>query len=115
MSITTITFNAEYGTDTSPIRLFDITVTGDSSYPTDGTATITTVLRDLIAAARPRAGSLGNLALLSISNTHAQGTYEYIFDKVNDKLLVRALADGTQPNNGTNLAGATYRLMTTWG
>lgn len=114
MAIDTIVFNAEYGADTSPIRYFDITLTGDDAYPTGGTATFTATLRELIEAARPRAGSLGALTLLSIQNTHPQTTYELIFDKVNDKLVVRALADGTQPANATDLSGATYRLMTVW-
>ncbi len=114
MSLTVLEINAEYGADTSPIRYFDITLTGDSSYPTGGTPTIQAVLRNLIAAERGRAGSLGGLALISVENLHAQATYEFILDKENDKLVVRALADGTQPSNATNLSGVTYRLLTTW-
>lgn len=115
MAIDTIVLNREIGADTSPLRYFDLTLTGDDAYPTGGTAAIEATLRDLIAAARPRGGSLGGLKLLQLTNQHPGTTYDLRYDAVNDKLVVRALADNTQPSAATDLSGSTFRLMTVWG
>lgn len=115
MAIDTIVLNREIGTDASPIRYIDITLTGDDAYPTGGTATFEATLRSLIAAERPQGGSLGGLKLLAINNNHAGTTYDLRFDADNDKLVVRALADNAQPSNATDLSGSTFRLMTVWG
>lgn len=115
MAIDTLVINREIGADTSPIRLFDITLTGDDAYPTGGTADIESVLRGLLEDARTRFGSLSNLRLLSVDNTHAAATYALYFDRVNNKLLVRALADNAEVANATDLSASTFRLLTTWG
>jgi hypothetical protein len=115
MAIDTIVLNRDVGTDASPLRLIDITLTGDDAYPTGGTATFEATLRGLIAAARPQGGSLSGLKLLAINNNHPGTTYDLRYDAVNDKLVVRALADNTQPANATDLSGSTFRLMTFWG
>ena len=73
------------------------------------------LLRGLLEDARTRFGSLSNLRLLSVDNTHAAATYALYFDRVNNKLLVRALADNAEVANATDLSASTFRLLTTWG
>ena len=86
----------------SQIFVTTIEVPGDSSYPTGGTASISTVISTALASAKK--GVVDVVAVLG----GAIG-YTCLYDAANDKLIV--LDDAmAQVTNTTNLSATTFRL-----
>lgn len=78
---------------------------GDSSYPTGGTATFSTLVKNAIAATFP-----GSYEIVSVEPRGLNGGYEFVYDDTNDKLLSVVKSSGVETANTTDLSGTTFVL-----
>ena len=85
----------------TPIFLDKVSFAGDDAYPTGGTAAFQTTFRAKVKAARE---------ILAIVPQDC-GVYVPSYDKTNDKLKVRAVSNGAEVSNGTDLSGTTFDLL----
>jgi len=106
MTIGTITEGSKnQGNPSDPIFVVDVSFTGDTSYPSDGTPGFQALVNAAVFGGK---SSLEILAIMDFSC----GQYIPYYDKDNDKLLVfdGGHATWNEVGNGTNLGGTTFNL-----
>lgn len=95
----------QLGQPGSPAYAIALSFAGDDSYPTGGTADFTSLVRASDAVS-PKA-----VSVLAVIPCDCGATYIPYYDAVNDKLMVRATANGAEVSNATNLSGTTFRVV----
>ena len=105
MSLGAIAVSKEAGREGGPVIAARITVVGDDSYPTGGTAGFAA----LVAAALGIAGTLDILAVEQQSLSDHVARY----DRANDKLIFQLMSTGAEVANAVNLSGITFQLLVT--
>lgn len=111
MALGEITLITEIVGGGSPIRMAEFTIVGDSNYPSGGTAGFEATLRAAYEDQRELEGSLSNLRLCGIVKQDATIALP-IYDRANDKLVVRTLLDGSEMTGDQD--AVTYRVLTIW-
>ena len=102
MAIGTITLGAIAAPGAEPPVYHELaSFAGDATYATGGTAGFQTTWRAKVKQAREV------LAVIS----QGSGVYFPEYDKVNDKLRVRKIVDGTEVGNATDLSGTTFNVL----
>lgn len=98
----------------SSLKIVELTVVGDTSYPTGGTTGLEATLRTAIAAQDERVGSLSNLDLIAVVQQDATADRLVRYLSGTDALFAQVISTGAQVANAVNLSGETYRLVTIW-
>lgn len=98
----------------SSLKIVDLTVVGDTSYPTGGTTGLEATLRTAIAAQDERSGSLAGLDLIAVIQQDSVADRVVKYLPGTDALYVQVMSTAAQVANATNLSGETYRLVTLW-
>lgn len=110
MALGTITINKVHKFGNSSELLVDVSVQGDDSYPTGGTAGVEATIKTALAAGSNPGALLGNYDLLGVEHIDALADVGR-YDAANDKLIVRNMSDGAEKGNGTDQSGTTYRFL----
>lgn len=98
-TVTSVSATAAQG----PVFTDRLTVVGDSSYPTGGTAGLAAALKALRKDQRD---------IVSVVD-EGVATNKIEYDKANDKLLCYVRATGAQVANATDLSGTTFKICVT--
>ena len=102
MALGTITVSGSAGgAPSAPIYHDQISVPGDSSYPTGGSA--------FLAALQAATKSPGRVIDAVIDVGGVAGYYP-VYDKANGKLMIFVRTTGVEVANATNLSGTTFKL-----
>jgi predicted CopG family antitoxin len=101
---TAATLDAEVGREGGPVISARITFEGDDSYPTGGSADFS----DFVAAALGvKAGDLEVLAVIGQNLSD----HELLYDKANDKLIVRVASTAAEVANTTDLSSTDFEAL----
>lgn len=107
MALGTVTVSDFDGASASDkLIVVKLSIPGDSSYPTGGSAAFSTTLNNALAAA----GYPGSYEIVSVEPNGLNGGYEVIYDSVNNKLLTVVKSSGVETADTTNLSGTTFLL-----
>lgn len=89
-----------------PVFIDDVTIVGDSSYPTGGSAGLLAALRLL---------RKDNRTILDVKSNATNGGYHVTYVPSTDLLVVRVGATGvdTEVANATNLSGTNFGFLIT--
>lgn len=117
MSISAITLDVQASTEPSTVTFQDrVSFTGDSSYPTNGTAAFAAKLR-AVTVPDPRGGSYPAVPAFQgrtpIFVVGFGGAYRLEYDRPNDKLKVFNTTTGAEVANATDLSGTTFTALVT--
>jgi hypothetical protein len=113
MSLGTITMDAERRLDGGID--FEISFPGDSAYPTNGTATFSTLLKAAIKAAAAAATDANvrgyeNITINAVIDGGC-GIWVPQYDKANDKLKMFVRTTGVEVGNGVDMHATTCKLV----
>jgi hypothetical protein len=94
---------------------FEISAPGDGDYPTGGTATFSTLLKDAIKAAAAAATDKNvrgaeNVTINAVVDGGC-GIWVPLYDKANDKLKMFVRTTGVEVADHGNLSGTTMHLV----
>jgi len=101
---TAATLDTEVGREGGPVIAARISFLGDDAYPTGGSVDFS----DFVAVA------LGiNATQLDILGVFAQNLsdHELLYDRANDKLIVRVASTAAEVANTTDLSGTTFEAL----
>lgn len=110
MALGTITINSVKRFANSSELLVDVSVQGDSAYPTGGTTGFEQTLKDALAAGSNPGPIVGNYELLGVEKIDGLVDSDAHYVKATDALMVRD-GDGAQKGNATDQSGDVYRLL----
>ena len=104
MALGAITGVAAVGHEGGPEFIERVTIVGDGSYPTGGTA--------LFQAAVRAALGKGNLELLAVIHQGPIGAdFVIAYDKANDKLTARVASTGVEVAGAVDMSGTTLEAL----
>lgn len=101
---TAATLQAEVGREGGPIIAARISFLGDDSYPTGGSADFS----DFVAAALGVGAN--DLEVLAVTAQNLSD-HELLYDKTNDKLIVRVASTAAEVANTTDLSSVTFEAL----